>query len=324
MDGFDRIYDLHRILKNRKTPLSTQDICRQMECSRATFNRVKRHMVDFLGAPIEYDRNFKGYRYAYEDSEHFELPGLWFNQQELHALLLVRELIHSLGVGVLKNDIIPIEKRLDSILANSGLNAPNFTQHFRLLGMHMRNVEPNIFSQITDAIVKSQSLLMHYEKLDSQEPSEREISPQRLINYRNNWYLDAWCHKQQHYRTFALEGIRTITPSSSPYHVIDSITLDNYFQASYGIYAGSNIEQACIRFSPAVAKRVSREAWHPEQEGEFNDDGSYELTLPFNADHPDELLMDVVKYFGNAKVIAPSWLQEHLQKLLKTTTDVYV
>lgn len=323
MDGFDRIYDLHRILKNRKTPLSTQDICRQMECSRATFNRVKRHMVDFLGAPIEYDRNLKGYRYAEEDSGHFELPGLWFNQQELHALLLVRELVHSLGVGVLKNDIIPIEKRLNSILANSGLDTPNFAQHFRLLGMHTRNVDTSLFSQITDAIVKAQALHIHYEKIESQEASEREISPQRLINYRNNWYLDAWCHKQKDYRTFAVEGIRSITPSKSSYNAIDSDTLDKYYQASYGIYAGSNIEQAHIRFFPRVAKRVARELWHPEQKGEWHDDGSYDLTLPFNADHPQELLMDVVKYFGDAKVISPAWLQDHLQELLHKTVEAY-
>ena len=38
------------------------------------------------------------------------------------------------------------------------------------------------------------------------------MSPQRLLRHRDNWYLDAWCHKRQAMRTFNLEQIlhRTI------------------------------------------------------------------------------------------------------------------
>ena len=56
MDGFDRIYDLHQLLRNARRPLTIEQACRRMECSPATFKRVKKHMTDFLGAPIEYDR----------------------------------------------------------------------------------------------------------------------------------------------------------------------------------------------------------------------------------------------------------------------------
>jgi proteasome accessory factor C len=68
MDGFDRIYDLHKILSGRKTPIPLAEILSQMECSRATFNRVKRHMTDYLGAPIAYNRDLGGYYYQVKKS----------------------------------------------------------------------------------------------------------------------------------------------------------------------------------------------------------------------------------------------------------------
>lgn len=323
MDGFDRIYDLHRILKGRKTAISTEDICAKMECSRATFNRVKKHMVDFLGAPIEYDRGLRGYRYAAEDHNNFELPGLWFSQQELFALLLVRDLVHSLGVGILKNEVAPVEKRINVLLANAGIDQPDFKQHFRLLGVATRKVEKDIFTAVTDAIVRQESLFIVYEKLNLSQVSKRDISPQRLINYRNNWYLDAWCHKQQDYRTFALEGIMEVKASKLGYVAVNADKLDQYYQASYGIYAGNTIEQATICFAPSVARRVSKEEWHPQQITQWNDDGSYSLSLPFNASQPQELIMDVIKYFDQAQIIEPAWLRERAKETLHKAWSQY-
>lgn len=63
MEGFDRIYQLHSVLSSRRKPISLQTLLERLECSEATFKRVKRHMVEYLGAPIEYDRKSKGYYY---------------------------------------------------------------------------------------------------------------------------------------------------------------------------------------------------------------------------------------------------------------------
>ena len=38
-------------------------------------------------------------------------------------------------------------------------------------------------------------------------PTEREVSPQRLVHYRDNWYLDAWCHLREDVRSFSIDAI---------------------------------------------------------------------------------------------------------------------
>ena len=93
MDLFDKIYHLHHLLKISKFPVSRRKIEQELECSQATAKRVIAHMRDYLGAPIAYNGAQRGYAYDQEENRHFELPGLWFNASELHALLSFHHLL---------------------------------------------------------------------------------------------------------------------------------------------------------------------------------------------------------------------------------------
>ena len=89
MDRFDRIFELNRILQSARHPVSRQRLQQELECSRATIKRIIEDMRLYLNAPIVYDRERNGYRYDQGEGEMYELPGLWFNASELHALLSV-------------------------------------------------------------------------------------------------------------------------------------------------------------------------------------------------------------------------------------------
>ncbi|WP_444997720.1 helix-turn-helix transcriptional regulator [Aliikangiella sp. IMCC44359] len=323
MDGFDRIYDLHRILSGRKTAISLQDILSIMECSRATFNRVKKHMTDFLGAPIEYSRDLGGYYYAKEDEKYYELPGLWFSEAELHALLLIQALISNIGVGLLKEELYPISERINQLLGRNAESAAALKHKVKLLGVAVRHVNNNTFSKLIEATLRSMRLNIQYFSRDAGLESKREISPQRIINYRNNWYVDAWCHKRKSYRTFALENISDISRSEKDFKKIDPLELDQYFEKNYGIYAGGSVEYATIVFSRTIAYRVAAEEWHPEQKGRFLKDGSYELVLPYNQTHPEELIQDIMSLSEHAEVVKPVQLRELINSKIQKMRQIY-
>ena len=50
-------------------------------------------------------------------------------------------------------------------------------------------------------------MIRHWSRVKDQT-TERTVSPQRLLLYRGNWYLDAWCHLQKDIRSFALDGLK--------------------------------------------------------------------------------------------------------------------
>ena len=45
--------------------------------------------------------------------------------------------------------------------------------------------------------------------------------------------------------------------------------LDAALAPGYGIFAGAAVETAVLRFEPVRARWVSRENWHPQQEGQL-------------------------------------------------------
>src|SRR3990172_12399683 len=100
MDFADRIFRLHNILKNSRYPVARSDLQDRLECSRATVTRIIRDLRDHLGAPIEFDKEYSGYRYAPEGEGSYELPGLWFNASELHALMTVQHLLAKVQPGL--------------------------------------------------------------------------------------------------------------------------------------------------------------------------------------------------------------------------------
>ena len=320
MDRFDRIYAFHNILSHSRYPVSRRKIQEEIECSRATFTRIVEDMRDFLGAPIEYDRKLNGYFYAEEGEHTYELPGLWFNPSEIHALLACQELLEHVQPGLLDFHIKPLKERIRKILDAEGMPHENLSTRIRILNMAARSPVPEMFTKIADATLNRKRIGITYHGRSRSEKTSREISPQRFTHYRDNWYLDAWCHMQNALRTFSIDRIESISLPDKNAKEISAKKLDSYFGESYGIFAGKADKWAVLRFSALVSPWVSKEEWHPEQKGKMIN-GCYELTFPYN-DHR-ELILDIMHYGPDVNAISPKALRNAVKKRLERSLRQY-
>ena len=101
MNRAERIYRLHQLLSGR-CPVSLERLRDQLgEASRATVNREIAYLRNFFGAPVVYDREHNGYQYD-PDAPAFELPGLFFNESELFALLASERILESVQPAVVE------------------------------------------------------------------------------------------------------------------------------------------------------------------------------------------------------------------------------
>ena len=92
MDRYERILALHRSLKTARYPVPIKGLMEELACSRATLYRDIAFLRDALGAPIESEGE-GSIRYDQKEAERFELPGLWLNSDELHALLAAHQML---------------------------------------------------------------------------------------------------------------------------------------------------------------------------------------------------------------------------------------
>jgi len=320
MDLFDRIYELDRILRRARTPVSRAALQERLECSRATVGRIISEARACIGAPIEYDHRIGGYCYAASEDGPWELPGLWFNASELYALLAAHHLLANAQPGLLEGDLTPLLARIERILAARGLGHHEAARRIRILRMAARRTDQQHFRTVAGALVARRRLLMRYHGRARDAVTERQISPQRLTHYRENWYLDAWDHGVRALRSFSVDRIQAARVMDTAALDVPETRLNAHFASAYGIFAGKPRHTAVLRFSATSARWVADESWHPEQKGRF-EDGYYVLEIPYSDSR--ELVGDILRHGPEVVVISPPALREEVSRRLEAALEQY-
>lgn len=313
MDRTERLYKIDLWL-NEKPGISFDELLARLEISRATLKRDLAYMRERLNAPIVHDRFAGGYRFdrgARAVGDAYELPGLWFSAEEIHALLTMQHLLARLDTGgLLGPHIQPLLARLTALLGSAENPAEEVQKRIRILSVGARAVPLENFQTVGSALLKRKRLCIDYHARSSDATTRREVSPQRLVHYRDNWYLDAWCHLRDGLRAFAVDAICRAEIRDRAAKNVPERRLDAALGAGYGIFAGEAVRWATLRFSAERARWVAQERWHPEQKTRWLADGRYELRLPYSQD--PELLMDVLRHGRHCEVVAPKSLRDRL------------
>jgi predicted DNA-binding transcriptional regulator YafY len=310
MDRLERFYKIDQLLKERKV-VSFAIFKEVLGMSRASVKRDLEYMRSRFNAPIEYDRELKGYRFgAPRSGPRYELPGLWFNAAEVQALLTTMQLLDGLQPGLLDRQVSPLVERLRAILGSGDHSWEQIARRIKIFLPERREGKAAHFGVIAAALLKRLRLrIRHYNRKQDLE-TEREVSPQRLVHYRDNWYLDAYCHLREDLRSFAVDAIREAALKETPAREVSDAELDEYLGSGYGIFAGRKVEWATLKFTPEAARWVSAQNWHPKQRSRVEKDGSYVLELPYAEDR--ELVMEILKYGADVEVLAPAALRKRV------------
>ena len=172
----------------------------------ATFKRDLEKLRSNFNAPIIYDHDSGGYKFDKPNAgKKFELPGMWFDESEATALVLMQHLLSGLDQGgLIGPHIAPLMSRIDAILGNGETPSKELRKRIKVLGMGSRKTPIKNFADIGRALLNRNRIQIGYYARSTDQESEREISPQSLIYYRDNWYLDAYCHLRNDLRSFAV------------------------------------------------------------------------------------------------------------------------
>ena len=307
----ERIYKIDHILAER-TCVPRKTLEEYLGVSWATLKRDLAYMKDRLNAPVVFDRELGGYRFDRNEKRagpKYELPGLWFSAEEIHALLTMQHLLSRLDRGgLLGSHVKPMLARLTGLLGTAEDTAHEVRRRVKIASLGAREFHLHQFQAVGSALLRRKRLAIRYHARGTDETTEREVSPQRLIHYRDNWYLDAWCHLRDGLRSFSVDAIEKAEILDKRAKEVADARLDEVLGAGYGIFSGNRIAWATLQFTPARARWVATERWHSKQEGRFLKDGSYELKLRYADDR--ELVMDVLKYGADCKVVGPKALRD--------------
>ncbi len=312
----ERILGLHRKLKSARRPIPVKELPEALGCSRATLYRDIAFLRDALGAPIILGGEPSSVRYVEREGETFELPGLWLSSAELHALVALYEMAsRSSGAGALNEALAPLKQRIEKLLASESHRQGWPEGRVRVVAAAARRVNEASFRTVASATLERRRLRFRYSARSTGSRGEaRTVSPQRLVHYRDNWYLDAWDHGKNALRSFAIDRIEGAEMLEQAAQEVADDEIDAQVVAGYGIFSGPVRGTAIIQFSAKAARWVADERWHSRQEGRWLPDGRYELRVPYS--NPRELLGDVLRFGGDAEILQPLPLREEAKSML--------
>jgi len=319
VDKFDRAQQLHRIFSARRRPISKVDLAEKLECSTKTVTRLVDSFRDHWQAPLVYCSDQKGWYYDLKEGEKFELPGLWLTSGELQALTALLHIVQSMEEGLVSGELQIVESAISRLLSARGIEPETFIGSIKYIPLAKRQTSLAWFDTVASALVDRKQLDLEYKDYKGRT-THRSISPQKLIYYRENWHLDAYCHLREALRTFPISRMVRVDQSKRDALSIDGSELNRYFSDSYGIYAGKAKHRAIIRFNAEVAQEIATQKWHPEQEGQWDGD-DYLLTIPYS--HDTELMMDILRYGEMAEILAPLSLRNKIKERLTGAMQMY-
>ncbi len=324
MEQIERVIRLHNLLSEARHPIARTTLQEKLECSAKTIRRNIDFLRNRLGAPLEYHQDRNGWYYRSQEAALYELPGLWLNEQEIHALLTIQQLLGSLDPDLLHDEIAPFANRIRSVLEKTtGLNTDHDISHYiQLLSAGKRKKQYQHFQAITSATLNKQQVHISYYARGKDQHSERTLSPIQLLHYKENWYLSAWCHEKEAMRVFSLDKIESLEPLSQKAHRVSDEEINDFTSSSFGIFSGVASDHAILEFNVEASRWVADELWHPDQQGKWLESGHYQLTLPYS--NPIELAGEILKHGEGIKVVAPDSLREIIISRLTKALDHYI
>ena len=322
MSQTERVLRIQQMLQAKKV-IPREEFLGELEVSPATFKRDLEFLRSRFQVNIEWSRERGGYHC--EDlrsgSGQGNISGPMYSASEIHALLLMQDLLVQLQPGLLEMELAPLQQRLQLLLGTRHFEPDQIRRRIRILHMTSRPVDAKCFQLVSMATLSRRRLeLRHWSRFRNEE-TVREVSPQRLVYYRGNWYLDSWCHLRNDLRSFALDAISDAELSDLPADDIAAEALDANLGSGYGIFTGAPTNIAVLRFEPHITRWVSREIWHPKQTQHIEPTGHMVLTVPYSEDY--ELTMDILRYGANVEVLAPDELRRRVGDQLQAAAKRY-
>jgi predicted DNA-binding transcriptional regulator YafY len=322
---FEQVYKVHQMLKASRLPIPMKkfqealgEVADKERVSRDTVQRIFTKLRNTYSAPLVHKKGeCPGWFYT-KDS--YELPGLWFSYDQLAGLLLMEQALEQMQAGFLADYLASFRIAIKTLLGKTSGDI-EVTGCIKLLNLGQRRGQYKYFPLVAQALLNKQKLWIKYYTRSRDELGDRTVSPQRLILYKDNWYLDAYCDEKKALRQFAVDCIKGAEIKEEPIKVLDKNELDRFMQETYGIFYQPLNDWAVLKFSSYQARWIKGEIWHPDQKTRVLEDGSYELEIPFG--DKTELIQSILKYGKEVEIMSPESLRKEIIRILKETLAQY-
>ena len=314
-----RLQAIHHAIKEGRCP-NASTLARELSVSTKTVQRDLDYLRDELHAPIEYDRQENGYRYARGD---YVLPFLPVDGKDLFSIGVAAQVLALLGAAPLARDLKDCYGRLAELMPPAVRLPPETVmEKLALRANAFRPVRDDTWQAVVDCLQRGVSLSIRYRHAGGRPGEPRVIRPYALILSGRDWMLLAPEESSDQVKSFYLARIDAATPTGRRYAIPRDFDVDAFYRDTFGIFVGGGKPfRFSVRFSRDVSDEIREIRWHPKQKVETAPGGEAILELP--ARSVREARRFVLGYGHDALALAPPELVDDLKREVSALMQDY-
>ncbi len=264
--------------------LETVGIDTNFEYSVRTFERDKKDILELFGILIYYDRKDKSYVINEEEIE----------DQSLTRMIDAFSIHHALQEGNKLSPSVFLEKR-------------------KALGTeHIHG--------IIHAIQNCNILQFTHQKHWDDFSTQREVYPIAVKESQQRWYLIAYEKSSQTVKTFGLDRISYLKISQTIFKPI-AYNVKKEFKHAFGIETYADIQKIILQFMNKQGNYIKTFPLHDSQR--IIDENKDAITIEITIHTTNDIIMELLKYDANVKIISPISLQNEFKKRIKRLNNLY-
>ncbi|HEX6984210.1 MAG TPA: WYL domain-containing protein [Planctomycetaceae bacterium] len=252
-------------------------------------------------------------------------PPLTFTPDEAAALYLGRRLLDPLAGTYLWEAAGRAFRKIRAHLGEPAL------RHLEKLGsaFHATAAGASDYARRTDlldalltACEDRRAVRLAYQSLKATEPVSYEVHPYGFVWHRHSLYLVAHSPDRDGVRTFKLDRVADAELRDARFVRPEGLSLERLLEHSFGVVQTDG-EPVTVRarFSPAVARYVEEQNWHPSQRVERLRGGGVVLELRLS--HTGEFKRWVYSFGAAAEVLGPPELRAEVAAELREMAARY-
>lgn len=304
---YARLMELDRLIRAGKHP-NCLTFGAEWGVSAKTVQRDIDFLRDQCGAPIEYDREHKGFRYT---DASWWLPALPLTEADLLAVLLAARVAEQYRGSPVARQVSQVFTKLAEVLPGNITLAPELLYNrFTFTAPPARPLQEEVWTPVVRGLLARHTVRLVYRPFGSgatRTDKESRVNPCHIANLQGEWYLFGVHAGHSDVRQFAMGRIESAAVTDDPFTMPPGFDARKLLEGVFARFTGDGKPMTVqLLFDAEVAEWVAERQWHPGQTLKTRKSGDVELSFPARGLY--EVQRWVLAWGSKVRVLAPAEL----------------
>ena len=322
-----RLIQLDKWIRSGAYP-SLEKMMHEYGVSRRTILRDMEFLRDRYGAPLEYDKERKGYYYS---DPTFVIQSVLLTEGDLFTISTVMPLLEQYRNTPLEGSFRSIMSKVSELMPDTiSVDTSFLNKDIAFITEPLPKIDESVFFAIFRAVKGFETVTFGYRSSGGTEFKQRTFDCYRVLCKKGSWYVIGFDHDAADdasstpgaIRVYALSRIRDVQFPGGRFSVPEGFELNRHVDLSFGVW--NNPEPPAedeLVFSPRLANYITEREWHRDQSVERNEDGS--VTLKFRSNQKQMVFSWVLGFASAVRVVRPDSLRDEIKAEIARMARLY-